>query len=162
MSERRRDWARTWAEGAPLDDAVREAVRDAVREHRLHHRRIAVWEDEQVRIIEGEAIPDHDAYLTLFVPIGRTGRDEVEGSGWRKLPSHEPIELYDDVGEAIEASRQRLVRTGRPGFLLAFEVPKHLVSEAHPKVIADADRTTLQEAFVGRIRVVAEFAREVP
>lgn len=162
MSDQRRDWARTWAEGAPLDEAVREAVRDAVREHRLHHRTIAVWEDEQVRLIEGEAILDHDAFLTLFAPVGRSGREEVEASRWLKLPDSQPIEVYDDVGEAIEAARQRLVRTGRPGYLLAFEVPRHLVSENHPRVISDTDRDTLEAALVGRIRVVAEFAREVP
>ncbi len=162
MSDQRRDWARTWAEGAPLDEAVREAVRDAVREHRLHHRTIAVWEDEQVRLIEGEAILDHDAFLTLFAPVGRSGREEVEAARWRRLPTSQPIEVYDDAGEAIEAARQRLVKTGRPGYLLAFEVPRHLVSETHPRVISDTDRATLEDALVGRIRVVAEFAREVP
>lgn len=162
MNDDRREWAQTWADGAPLDEAVREAVRDAVREHRRHHHRIAVWEDDQVRIIEGEAIPDQDATLTLFAPASQAGLDEVEATRWRSLPSSESLELYDDPGAAIEASRRRLGATGQPGFLLAFEVPRHLVSESHPIVLSEGDRETLEMAIVGRIRVVAEFAREVP
>lgn len=154
MSQDRRTWAETWANGAQLDEAVREAVRDAVREHRVRRNPIAVWEDDRVRIVDPKEIRDPEAFETLFLPVGPAELTEVAESDWSRLPAARVEPILDDVDLALELARGLLDRddTGHHAYLLAFEVPREHADERLE--LADS-------AVVGRIRIIAEFSRDL-
>lgn len=159
-----RSWAETWADGTQLDEAVRRAVRDAVREHRDRKNPIAIWEDEQVRIVGAHEIPDHAEFATLFYPVTCDGLEAVRQSGWRHLPGSGELSLLIDPDTAIELARGMLHVGGGElhTFLLAFEVPRSALPEGLGIgfSVDGRDRVVLENAIVNRIRVVAEFARE--